>query len=212
MSLTRRMLKEMGLEDENIEKIIEAHTDTVDALKNERDNYKKDVEKLKEVESELSKLKENGGDTWEEKYNTLKNDFEKYKDDFEKYKLEIEEKESTARKEKSARAYFESKNITGKNLEIAIRGSKQEIKELELDGDKIKDTTKLDDLINGDFSGLVGTLKTAGASTPNPPTGGGSSILRDKREIMKIKDTAERQRALAQYIAENRKGELINGG
>ena len=32
MSLTRRMLKEMGIEDANIEKIIAAHAETVGAL------------------------------------------------------------------------------------------------------------------------------------------------------------------------------------
>ena len=40
MSLTRKMLKAMGIEDEKIDQIIEAHTETVDALKEQRDGYK----------------------------------------------------------------------------------------------------------------------------------------------------------------------------
>ena len=33
MALTRKMLKEMGIQEDNIEKIIMAHSETVDALK-----------------------------------------------------------------------------------------------------------------------------------------------------------------------------------
>ena len=33
MSLTRRFLKAMGIEDEKVDQIIEAHSGTVDALK-----------------------------------------------------------------------------------------------------------------------------------------------------------------------------------
>ena len=40
MSLTRKMLKAMGIEDEKIDQIIEAYTETVDALKEQRDQYK----------------------------------------------------------------------------------------------------------------------------------------------------------------------------
>ena len=43
MALTRKMLKAMGIEDEKIDQIIEAHTETVDALKVERDQYKEDA-------------------------------------------------------------------------------------------------------------------------------------------------------------------------
>lgn len=40
MPLTRKMLKAMGIEEDKIEQIIEAHADTVDALRDERDGYK----------------------------------------------------------------------------------------------------------------------------------------------------------------------------
>ena len=49
MALTRKMLKAMGIEDEKIDQIIEAHSETVDALKEQRDQYKADAEKLPEV-------------------------------------------------------------------------------------------------------------------------------------------------------------------
>ena len=53
MSLTRKFLKAMGIEDEKVDQIIEAHSETVDALKEERDGYKADAEKLPEVQRRL---------------------------------------------------------------------------------------------------------------------------------------------------------------
>jgi hypothetical protein len=58
MSLTRKMLRAMGIEDEKIDEIITAHTETVDALKEQRDQYKADAEKLPNVQKELQGLKE----------------------------------------------------------------------------------------------------------------------------------------------------------
>lgn len=44
MALTRKSLKAMGLTDEQVDGVIEAHTETVEALKNQRDTYKADAE------------------------------------------------------------------------------------------------------------------------------------------------------------------------
>ena len=49
MALTRKFLLALGIEDSKIESIIDAHSETVDALKKERDDYKAQAEKLPEV-------------------------------------------------------------------------------------------------------------------------------------------------------------------
>ena len=72
MSLTRKMLKAMGIEEEKIDQIIEAHSETVDSLKADRDTYKEDAEKLKTVQKELDDLKAKGDDGWKEKHDKLK--------------------------------------------------------------------------------------------------------------------------------------------
>ena len=79
------------------------------------------------------------------------------------------------------RAYFESKDIKGNNLEIAMRGSGNEIEAVEMDGDKIKDTKALDDLISGTFSGLVVKTKKEGAGTGNPPANNGGESKPESR-------------------------------
>ena len=106
-------------------------------------------------------------------------DTQEYKDlkkEFEDYKDGITAKEAKAAKETAVRAYYESKGITGKALEVAMRGSGAEIDEVEIAEDgKIKDSKALDALVAGDFSGLVSTTTTKGAETATPPAGGGST-------------------------------------
>lgn len=195
MALTRRLLKGMGLTDEQMDTIIEAHTDTVDGLKADLAKYKTDAEQLPKVQRELDTLKAAGDGGYQEKY-------EKVKKDFDDYKAEVSTKETKAAKEKAVRAYYESKGITGKSLDIAIRGSGAEIDALELDGDKIKDTSALDELVKGTFSGLVSTTETRGAQTSNPPANNNGGAM-TKADIYKKDDhgryvlsAAERQKAL----------------
>ena len=58
----------MGLTDEQVDTIIEAHTDTVDGLKADVSKYKSDAEKLAGVEKELNDLKAMGDGGYKEKY------------------------------------------------------------------------------------------------------------------------------------------------
>ena len=162
MALTRKSLKAMGLTDEQVDSIIEMHSDTVDGLKEQVKTYKADAEKLPNVQKELDDLKAAGDGGFKEK-------FEKEHSDFENFKKTIQEKETKAAKESAAKAFFESKGITGNSLEIAMRGSSAEIAALDLDGEKIKDSSALDALVNGTFKALVSTTTTKGANIPNPP-------------------------------------------
>ena len=162
MALTRKSLKAMGLTDEQVDSIIEMHSETVDGLKEQVKNYKEGAEKLPNVQKELDDLKAAGDGGFKEK-------FEKEHSDFENFKKTIQEKETKAAKESAAKAFFESKGITGNSLEIAMRGSSAEIAALDLDGEKIKDSSALDALVNGTFKALVSTTTTKGANIPNPP-------------------------------------------
>jgi hypothetical protein len=171
------MLKAMGIEDEKIDQIIEAHTETVDALKADVKKYKDNAELLPEVQRELDTLKAGNDDSWKQKHDAVKKQFDDYK-------TEVEGKAARAAKETAVRAYLESKGITGANLTIAMRGLGAEVDASELDGDKLKDTGALDALISGDLKGLVTTVKEVGAPNPaNPPANTGTTMTR--AEILK---------------------------
>lgn len=166
MALTRKFLKAMGIEDEKIDQIIEAHTETVSGLKDSLDKAEAAAKGLPNVQKELdaakAELEAVKKDGWKEKHDTLKKEFEDYK-------ARASAKETKAAKEAAARAWYESRGITGKSLDIAMRGSGAEIAALELADGKIKDAAALEALVKGDFSGLVSTTTTKGADTPTPP-------------------------------------------
>lgn len=192
MALTAKMLKGLGLTDEQREAILEEHASTVNAIKEERDRLKADAEKLPDVQRQLDDLKAAGDGGYKEKY-------EKEHSAFEAFKSDITAKETKAAKEKAVRAYFESKNITGANLDLAMRGCGEEMAALEMDGDKIKDTKSLDALIGGTYKSLVSTTQIKGANPATPPGSTGNGAM-TKDQIMQIKDRAERRAAIAANI------------
>jgi len=179
-----------------IPSIIEMHTETVDGLKEKLKAAEDKANKLDGVEKELNDLKANSGDDYKAKY-------EAEKKAFADYKADQMAKETKAAKEAAVKAYFESKNITGANLAIAMRGARDEIAGIELDGTSIKDTTALDALVSGEYSGLVVTTTRQGAATATPPVNtGGSKLTRadiyakDEHGRYKL-SASERQKALA---------------
>ena len=143
-------------------RLVALHLGVVDPLKDDLTKYKADAEKLPGVQKELDGLKAAGDGGYKEKY-------EKEHSAFEAFKADITAKESKAAKEKAVRAYFESKNITGSNLDLAMRGCGEEMAALVMDGDKIKDTTSLDALIDGAYKSLVYTEHVQGANPATPP-------------------------------------------
>ena len=188
MALTRKMLKAMGIEEEKIDQIIDAHTETVDGLK----AYKADAEKLADVEKELETLKAKGDDGLKEKYDKLKADFDNYKSEVENAKkLEVKK---TAYKELIKDAGL-SENGASKALKYA------EWDKIELDEDgKIKDSKEHLNNLKDEWAEYVVRENTEGASVSNPPANNGSSKYTSKAEIMKIKDTSERQKAIKENI------------
>lgn len=193
MALTRKMLEALGVDEKAVDQIIDAHTETVNGLKDKLNELKEKADKYEEAQKELDSLQK--GD--------YKAKYEKEHKEYEDFKKSVSEKETKAAKEAAVKAYFESKNITGKNLEIALRGSRDETDAVELVDGKIKDTKALDALVSGTFAGLVVSQQKQGANPVTPPGNGQPSVL-TKAEIMKIKDTGERQRAWAKFLEQGK--------
>ena len=110
------------------------------------------------VQAKLTaEVEKNKGLPSKEDYEKLRADHESMAAEYKKFRDGVAEKEAKAAKEKAVRAYFESKNIKGDNLKIAMRGSAAEIEAVKLDKDgKIEDAKALDELISGTYAGLVG--------------------------------------------------------
>lgn len=165
MSLTRKMLKAMGIEDEKIDQIIDAHTETVDALKEQRDQYKADAEKLPEIQKQLDKAKSDleasGKDAYKVKYEALKEEFEGYKN-------EQSAKETRSAKERAYRELLKAAGISEKRIASIVKVSDIDSVELDESG-AIKGADKLTESIKTEWSDFIPTTTTQGASTATPP-------------------------------------------
>lgn len=188
MSLTRKMLKAMGIEEEKIDQIIEAHTETVEGFKDKVNEYKEKAEKYDGVKKELDELKE-GGDDWQKKY-------EKEHSDFEAYKTDITAKETKRTKEHAIREFYKGVGVSEKRLDAVMKVTDFDSFELDKDG-KIKDADKHTETAKSEWADFIETTTTRGANTANPPANGGKGSTKTKEEIMAIKDGAVRRAEMA---------------
>ena len=144
MSLTRSYLKSLGLNDDQVSAVIDAHSDTVNGLQSKYTDLetrfnavKADADHLQTVQKELDDLRK-----------------EDYKGKYDSLFASVEKGKARAAKETAVKAYYEGKNIKGQNLTIAMRGT--DLDQLQLDDSgNLADTAPLDALIDGDFKPLV---------------------------------------------------------
>lgn len=160
MALTRKMLKAMGIEDEKIDQIIEAHSETVDALKNERDQYKADAEMLPSVQKELDKLKSAPDDGFKEKY-------EKEHADFEAYKGEIEAEKAKAEKASLYRDLLKEAGVDDKRISAVMKVA--DLDAIEAKDGKVVDHDKIVDSIKTEWADFIVQEGAKPADVPTPP-------------------------------------------
>lgn len=197
------MLEAMSIDEKAIEQIIEAHSESVNALKAERDGFKETASKYEKAQKELDELKaaaEKGGkDPYKEKYEELKAEFDTYKGD-------VEAKETRSAKEKAYRSLLKSASVDEKYHDRALKAASDDIDGIEFDKDgNVKNADKLIDKIKTEWSDCIINVSETGANTPNPPTNSGGKMTRAeiyaKDDNGKYKhDTAERQKALAEVL------------
>ena len=171
MSLSRSFLKTLGLNDDQISAVIDAHGETVTALNTKYseleakyNSAKESADKLPNVQKELDDLKKSD----------FKSKFEAEQSAHNALKETISREKAHTAKEKAVRAYYEGKNIKGNNLTIAMRGTDLDRLQLD-DSGNLADTAALDALVEGDFQPLVTTRRTvssggtlAGHAEQNP--------------------------------------------
>lgn len=177
MGLTRKMLAAMDIPAEKIDEIITAHTETVNAIKEERDNFKADAGKLVDVEKDLEEAKKKieafeSGD-WEAKYNKIKGEYDSFKTDTEK-------KAVKASKEAAYRQLLLDAGVSDKRIASVLKVSDVDSVELDADG-KIKDADKLTESVKTEWADFIAVKREEGADTPKPPANDGDGGKKPSR-------------------------------
>ena len=190
MAFTRKFLSAMGIEADKVDEIITAHTEVTDALKTERDKYKKDAEELPKVQAQLDDALKKGDDAYKEKYEKEHKAFEDYK--------KTQDAEALQRKKKSAyREILKEAGIQDKRIDAVLKVSGDVINKIELDDDgKVKGADELTKAAASEWPEFIAKEETHGTNTQSHEGSGSGGM--SKEDIMKIKDDTERQKAIAE--------------
>ena len=188
MTLTRKSLKAMGIEDEKIEQIIEDHSETVNALKKQRDDYKAEADKVSDLEKKIQDLENTEVDDYKEKY-------EAERKAFEDYKAEVEATKRSDQVKNLYRDLLKDSGVDEKRIDTVLRVTDLSKLEINKDG-TLRDAERLKEGIAEDWADFIATTETKGASVETPPSNTGGKMSKD--EILAIKDAGERQAAMAE--------------
>ena len=186
MAFTRNFLKSTGLSDEQISAVIEEHTAVTDALKKERDGYKEQAEKAADLQKQLDDLA-NGED--------FKAKYEEEHKAFEDFKKKTADDAEAARVRSAYRKLLAGEGISEKRLDAILKVTDLSKMKLDKDGNLDK-ADELKKSINSEWGEFKTTVTEKGAVVERPPQTGKSTMTKD--EIYAIKDTAQRQKAIAE--------------
>jgi hypothetical protein len=121
------------------------------------------------------------------------------KEEYKEYKKGIEEKATKDSKSKAYKELLKEAGISDKRIESVLKVS--DIDSIEFDDDgNIKNKDELLNGIKEEWSDFIQTADVQGAKTDNPPANTGGSKTLTKDDIMKVKDTSERQKLIKENI------------
>lgn len=188
MALTRKMLKGMGLTEEQIDTIIEAHTDTVDGLKDKAGQVEGLEKQVKDLQGQIEAAR--GGKDWKAEHDKLKGEFDTYKQ-------QVADKAADDAKLREVRRLSKEAGLSDAGIEKAAKYTDRKGMELGEDG-KAKDAAAIVKALREEWPEYIVKTARKGVQPATPP--GDGKVSRTREEIMAIKDTAERQQAIAENM------------
>lgn len=165
MALTRKFLEGMGIEDKQVQSIIEAHTETTDALKAERDRWKEQAEAVPTLQKQLEDAKKatEDGNGWQKRY-------EDEHKAFEDFKAQVDAQKKEADKAVAYRKLLAEASVDPKRMDAIMRVT--DLSDIELDDEgNVKDADKLVEAIASEWADFVVKTKAVGSNPATPPKG-----------------------------------------
>lgn len=172
MSLTRKFLKALGIEEDKIEEIITAHGETVAGLKDEITKAQQGADDLAAVTKERDTLKQRV-DALEKS----SGDAAKVQADFDAYKKQVETEKANTGKKALVKKALEAAGANPAAIDLML--GTIDLEKVELNGDALKDADAVLKPIKEAHSGLFGEVKPNGTPPINPPGG----MKKDPKEM-----------------------------
>lgn len=157
MSITRKFLKALGIEDDKADQIIEAHTEVANGLKADLERYKTDAGKLAEVQAELDALKATKDSDLQDQYDQLK--------------IELENEKAGRKKDRQEAAIRQELTAMGAQDVDYLLYKLGDTSELFDEEDHIKDKDAFAEKTKADYPNQFKAEPTKSKGTPPPPAG-----------------------------------------
>ena len=127
----------------------------------------------------------------------LQGKYDKLKNDFDTYKGEQEAKETRIKKQDAYKEILKKAGIPEKRFAVILKTVDLDDLKISSDG-KLENEDKVEKSVKEEWSDFIVTTQETGVNSANPPSNNGGKSTMTKKEIMEIKDTAERQKAIAE--------------
>ena len=183
MALTRKFLEGMGIEEKQVESIIEAHSETVNGLKADRDKYKEQAAKLPDLQKQLEEAQAGQDDSWEQKYNDEHQAFEDFK-------AQVELERADAEKAQAYRGMLAKAGIDLKRIDAIMRVT--DLSTVEMDDGKLKDVEKLEEAAKQEWADFVVRTTTKTETPATPPKGDNMPEGADPEVAKRMQERHER--------------------
>lgn len=194
MALTRKMLTAMGIEPDKVDQIIESHSETVEGLKKQAEELRETASKVPTLEKEIEDLKAaQPTEDWQAKYDELKSEYDGFKD-------KVEKEQAEAEKARLYRAMLRESGVDERRIEAIMKVT--DLEKVSVEDGAIAEPDSVRQAIADEWGAFITQTSTQGAKVEEPPTSAGAKMTRD--EIMTIKDTSARQKAIAENIEQFR--------
>lgn len=188
--LTRKFLAGLGLDQTQVESVIQGHTESVDGLKDDLDKAKAELAELAAVRKELDEAKKAASQNkvWQDEYESLRKNFEEFRD--------RQAAQATLASKKTAySAVLRDLGIPERRIDSILRVTDFNEMSVSEEGK----LTNLDDVkatASKEWGDFIATPSEVGARVQNPPATNASATTMTKKEIMAIKDARKRQEAI----------------
>lgn len=195
MALTKAQLREIlskaGCDseriDESVQKILDGHVASLDALREERDNLKNELAQAKVDQKELETLKKDSGD------------IQALRKEYDDFKKSVEAKEIRGKKESAYKEILKEAGVAERHFSKILKYSP--VDELEIDENgKVKNAGDILKSVKAEWSDHIETTSVTGTQTPTPPMNTSNTQQKTMKEIMAIKDTSARQAEIANLL------------
>lgn len=159
MAFTRKFLKSLGLNEDQVESVIEAHLEVTEAQKATINDLTEKAAKVDELQKKVDEVA--NGEDWQKKYQ----DKDK---ELKDYKASVEAKERESAVKAAYRDLLVGEHVGERQLDAVLGVT--DFKEMKLDKDgKLENAEALKEAIKQKWGGFITTEQIKGANVPTPP-------------------------------------------